>query len=526
MTLIVGVLAGGPVPPATGATGVAPEFEPAPIRWGQCGDGKLRRAGAECGFLRVPLDYARPNGRKISLAVSRIEHTSPEAEYQGLMLVNPGGPGGSGRKLSLLGGAVPGAAGSTYDWIGFDPRGVGASRPALSCEPDHFSTDRPAYVPDGEGVERKRLRRGADYATACARAAPELLEHLSTTETVEDMESLRKALGRERINYYGFSYGTYLGQVYATRYPRRVRRLVLDGVVDPRKVWYRSNLEQDLAFDRVFARYTDWIAEHHSAYHLGRTGEEVRRRYYQRLTELDRAPAGGVIGSAEWTDIFLRAGYGTRGWERIAEAFAALVHEHDPEPAKRLYEAAHSQGDNSYAVYLAIECTDAEWPKRWSTWRTDHWRVYARAPFETWGNAWYNAPCRTWSAPAGDRLRVSGDDVSGALLINQEFDAATPYSGALEVRRRFPESALIGVRSGVTHSGSLSGNACVDDRIAAYLADGELPERKRGDRADVVCAPLPAPDPGSEPNSGAKRRSEPRTTQPTVLRTALRSARR
>ncbi|KGI81848.1 peptidase [Actinopolyspora erythraea] len=522
VALTAGMLAGVPALTASAGADVAPEFAPAPIRWEECRDERLRRAGAECGFLRVPLDYAEPNGRKISLAVSRIEHTSPERDYQGVMVVNPGGPGGSGRKLSLLGGAVPDGAGADYDWIGFDPRGVGASEPALSCDADYFSPPRPAYVPVREGVERTRLRRAADYAAACERAAPELLEHLRTTDTVQDLESLREALGRERINYYGFSYGTYIGQVYATKHPRHLRRLVMDGVVDPGEVWYRSNLKQDLAFDRVFEIYTDWIAEHDAVYHLGDTGGEVRQRYYGRLAELTREPAGGALGPAEWTDVFLRAGYGRHGWENIAEAFSALVHRDDPEPAMKLYEAAHGPGDNGYAMYLATECTDAEWPRRWNTWRADHWRAFAKAPFETWGNAWYNAPCRTWPVPAGERVRVDGGAVDGALLVNQEFDAATPYSGALEARERFPESALVGVPSGVTHSGSLAGNACVDDRIAAYLAEGALPERKPGRRADVTCEPLPAP----QPDSGTAQREARSERQPAVLRAALRSARR
>ena len=113
------------------------------ITWGDCTDDTLIAFGAQCGMLSVPLDYARPSGPKIQLAVSRVLHTSSEADYQGIMLVNPGGPGGSGLIYSVLGAFVPGDAGSTYDWIGFDPRGVGASTPALSCDPNYFAGPRP-----------------------------------------------------------------------------------------------------------------------------------------------------------------------------------------------------------------------------------------------------------------------------------------------------------------------------------------------------------------------------------------------
>ena len=113
-----------------------PGYQPPPIQWGPCTEPRL--AGkAECGFVTAPLDYAQPRGTKIKLAVSRVKHKVDDAEAQGPMLVNPGGPGGSGLVLALLGGAVPRHAGDAYDWIGCDPRGVGRSQPALSCVPDY-----------------------------------------------------------------------------------------------------------------------------------------------------------------------------------------------------------------------------------------------------------------------------------------------------------------------------------------------------------------------------------------------------
>ena len=138
------------------------------ITWGPCTSQTLIGAGAECGMLSVPLDYSRPSGEKIQLAVSRVRHTVPDDEYQGIVLVNPGGPGGSGLVYSVLGQFVPDDAGASYDWIGFDPRGVGASVPALSCDPDYNAGPRPPYDPTSLGIEvevvgqvgqvRRRLR--------------------------------------------------------------------------------------------------------------------------------------------------------------------------------------------------------------------------------------------------------------------------------------------------------------------------------------------------------------------------------
>ena len=222
------------------------------IEWAPCNDGGfLDFVGAECGMLSVPLDAARPRGEKIQLALSRLQHTVPDDQYQGIMLVNPGGPGGSGLIYSVIGSDVffPNGEGGYYDWIGFDPRGVGSSVPALTCDPDYGNPPRPPYEPTTLRIEATWLKKAAGYAVDCGRNNGRLLGHLKTTDNVADMESIRQALGEDKLSLYGFSYGTYLGQVYATQHPDRVYRMILDGNVDPRKVWYEANLDQDRGFE-------------------------------------------------------------------------------------------------------------------------------------------------------------------------------------------------------------------------------------------------------------------------------------
>ena len=159
------------------------------------------------------------------------------------------------------------------------------------------------------------------------------------------------------------------------------------------------------------------------------------------------------------------------------------------------YRYADGPGDdNGFAVYLAVGCTDAQWPQDWATWQTDNWATHEVAPFFTWGNAWYNAPCFYWSAPAGVPTTVVGDGTP-VLLIGQTLDAATPFEGNLYVRSVFPNSVLISEPGGTTHAGSLFGNACVDNKIAKFLMTGELPPRQPGEGADVECDPLPKPEP-------------------------------
>ena len=211
------------------------------IQWGNCTDPTLSKADAECGFLSVPLDYTRPHGPKIQLAVSRITHTVPHSKFQGIMLAYPSGPGVSGLGLATLGKKVPNMAGEAYDWIGFDPRGVGSSMPALSCLPNNHTSPRPNYTPSNEAVEKFWLKRSKNYAMACAENNGKLLEYMTTSHMVQDIERLRIALGQSTINFYGQGYGTYLGQVYATSYPHRVRRMVLDSNLDPRTIWLQYN---------------------------------------------------------------------------------------------------------------------------------------------------------------------------------------------------------------------------------------------------------------------------------------------
>ena len=483
----------------TTAASSSPSKAPSPPQWGACDDATLTKYGAQCAMIAVPLDHDRPNGPIIKLALSRMRHTTPDSQYQGVMLVNPGGPGGSGRVYSLLQRFVPKGAGLAYDWIGFDPRGVGSSEPALTCDGSYFGYHRPPYVPTTRAIEKAWLTKTTEYAKDCANAGGALLDHIKTVDTVADMDSIRAALGAKKINFYGYSYGSYLGQVYATLHPDRVRRMVLDGIVNPHNVWFRANLEQDYAFERSMGAFFDWVAKHDDVYSLGNDGSEVESAYYKVLNALKVTPqAGGLIGPAEWNDAFVVAGYGVFAWETTAQVFAAAVNQGNFAPVKALYDAFVGTpgpgADNGYAVYLAVECTDQQWPRDWDTWRRVNWRVYEDAPFLTWSNAWGNAPCRTWKGDAGRPVDVDGSDAPPVLLLSETYDAATPFSGALAVRQLFPKSRLVEGVGGTTHAASLSGMPCTDGAVAAYLATGQLPARRPGNRADLGCEPLPPPD--------------------------------
>jgi pimeloyl-ACP methyl ester carboxylesterase len=468
------------------------------IDWDSCKDQELRTANAQCGFVSVPRNYHRPNGKKIKIAISRIKATAPKSERQGVMLTNTGGPGVSGLYLATLGASVPDGVGGLYDWIGIDTRGVGENRPNLTCVPGYFQGPRPAYEPLRRssigGNERAWIRRSKNYAKACARKNGPLLEHMHTEDLARDLDVIRAALGERRLNFYGFSYGTYLAQVYATLFPHRVRRMVLDGNLAPDGVGYGDGgLQQMVGFERVMAKFWHWVARYEEQFGLGDSAKEVEALYYDVEDDLREHPVGG-IGSAEWNDAFLPAGYTEDAWVDVAQAFKDWRHgNHDG--IRDLYRK-QTGSESEYASFLATICSEGDWPRGdYDAVRHDVFKIARRAPFLTWGGHWFSAPCLWWPVKPADEVEVDGSHTRPLLLVNATLDGATPFTGALKVRREFRRSALVAEVGATTHAGSLRGNPCVDDTIARYLRTGDLPDRRSGNRADLRCPRLPRPVP-------------------------------
>lgn len=232
------VLAGAPTSVA------APERSTAgTLSWGACKDSALVDVGAECAVVQVPLDHAKPAGRSIPIAISRIKASATGAAYLGPLLSNPGGPGVSGLDDSVdLAALVSPAVAGRFDLIGFDPRGVGESGPDLRCDPAYHARPALDYLPPDParitGSEQQRLDQARAYVKACAAANGEVLAHLRTIDAARDLDLIRAALGSPTLSYLGNSYGTYLGQIYASRFPTRVARMILTGVVPPHGAGY------------------------------------------------------------------------------------------------------------------------------------------------------------------------------------------------------------------------------------------------------------------------------------------------
>ncbi len=468
------------------------------LHWHSCG-GQLAQEGvSQCTLLSVPLDYAKPGGRHISLALDMVPATAPKSRQQGVMLVNPGGPGGSGLSMAaeVAQGLSPSVA-AEYDIVGFDPRGVGSSVPSLSCNPGFFSGVRPNYIPASPAAEQVLINRAKTYAAGCEQKFGWLLPHMTSADTARDMDSIRAAFGVSKINYYAFSYGTYMGQVYATLFPDRVRRMVLDSVVDPTGVWYADNVQQDYAFQGRMEAFFAWVARYNSTYRLGSTAAQVQKAWYRARNQLLAHPVNGTIGADEFDDTFLQGGYLDQLWPGLALALSSYLNGGEPGALVAQYQANGVQGENEFAVYNAVQCADVNWPRSFSFWTSDTEKVYAKAPFQAWDNAWFNAACAFWPVQGPAKpLQIKGAGLPGILMLQGTLDPATPYAGAQNAHRALPSARMVVVEGGGNHGQSLEqpSNSCVQRYLNGYLSTGALPAAPG--LVNARCPAVPAPSPG------------------------------
>ncbi|WTS92836.1 alpha/beta hydrolase [Streptomyces sp. NBC_00096] len=502
--------------PTADPAGAGLDFGPCPVAEGLGPD-------VRCATLRVPVDYARPDGPQTGITVSRIA-ASGGVPRQGALVYNPGGPGGNGLFFPLVAGLPEWRRiSAAYDLVGYAPRGVGLSGRPLSCQDPADHSRGPSRAPEAQpdaAAKEARTVAARAYGLGCAQRAGAALGSYTTLNNARDLHVLRAALGEPRLTFMGASYGTYLGAVYATLYPGHVRRMVFDSAVDPdpRRVWYRNNLDQATGFERRWADFRAWTARHHAAYGLGATPEAVQASYDRVRAALEREPAGGVVGTGELHSAYLQAAYYDEVWPGRAAALAAFLRG-DPGPLVELAApdpATAAEDENATAVYTATLCNDAPWPADWETWDRDNTELARTAPFETWANAFLNLPCADWPVrerqqpvDVGERPDVP---LPRTLVVAAERDGATPYPGALELQRRLgPRAALLTERGAGTHGVVGGRNDCVDAHVERYLLTGDTPGRS------VSCAPHPEPAPVSLDDRAASAEGHPRALLPPVV---------
>jgi pimeloyl-ACP methyl ester carboxylesterase len=460
------------------------------IDWKDCGD----HSPLQCGVVIVPVDYADPDGRTIGIAVDRYPSQGTEQQRQGSLLLNPGGPGASG--LGVPSGTAHKSVWKevtrAYDLIGFDPRGVGFSAPVSCTDPQqHAQTPKPDPVPHSEADKQRAHERARDYAQGCKDRTGDLLRHIDTPDTARDMDVIRAALGERKLNYLGYSYGTYLGAVYGTLFPAHVRRMVLDSVVNPSNVWYENHRAQVPAFERRFGEWKEWVARHDEAFHLGSTADEVGKRLEKLMAQARREPIGGKAGPYELTQMFMTTMYSDGDWVPNTAAWSQYE---AGRPDAILEKATGSvMPENFSAAYTAVNCNDAPWPRDPERWDRDAERQHERHPFLAWFSQRMNLPCASWPEQPRTPVEVrTREGLPPVLIVQNEGDAATPVEGAAELHRRFKGSGMITVRGEGQHIASDTPNPCVNSRVDDYLLHGDLDDR------DASCGAPPQPEPPAE----------------------------
>ncbi|MGW2638183.1 alpha/beta hydrolase [Streptomyces sp. NPDC001348] len=448
---------------------------------------ELQQAGAECADVTVPLDYADPRGRTIPLAISRIRGTDT-AHRIGAVLLNSGGPGGQTLGDPPWVRKAMHDVGERYDVVGVDPRFVGRSTP-LDCHWPTGSSFRSAGS-DRAGFDRS-VALAEDLARRCRRHAGDVLPYAGTRNTARDMDVVRAALGERRISYLGYSYGSYLGQVYATMFPGRTDRVVLDGVVAPDRYSPRLLRGTERANRHALEDWAAWTAARDTTYGLGRTRGAVLAVVDRVQTAAGHTPLrlGGHRVDDRVVPVVVFNGLSqddAAAYDALAQAVQDMRRTADGAvvtPTRWLADTLDflmTGSDSSYgSVQSATLCADGAAPRNTETYWRDVQRARGKDPL--FGPVTNNiGPCAFWDRPR-ERPTTIRDDLP-ALLVNATGDPRTTYGGAREVRRMWPASRLVTLRGADQHAVyGVFGSSCVDTTVNAYLATGRLPA------GDVAC---------------------------------------
>jgi pimeloyl-ACP methyl ester carboxylesterase len=463
------------------SSSVAATTPPDTLRWGPCPEGAAAPR-LKCATLRVPLDYRDPDGRRIEIAVSRLASEKP-AQRRGILLTNPGGPGGSGLQYPavLAASGLPQKVRDSYDIIGFDPRGVGHSTP-VTCDltqEQQWRGNFPPYAHTAADVIRAAgpARKIAEQCNSSRTAW--MLPHTTTANTARDMDRIRTALGEPTLSYLGASYGSYLGAVYTTLYPRRGDRIVLDSNMGPGGY--------DVTAMRRFARgledrFPDFaaFAVAHPEYGLGSTPKQVRAKFFELAERLDAEPRQGVDGTAFRAQTFELL-YADGSMPRLAEFWRAA----DTGAQLPLPELP-ADLENLMASRFAVVCADSRWPRSVRHYQRNVAVDRLRYPMLGGSTASVN-PCAFWPRKRTEPpVRITGRGPSNVLMVQNERDPGTPLAGARELRRAFGGRAtLVTVDQGGHGVYPYGRNACVNDAATRFLTTGERPA------GDLACAAGP-----------------------------------
>ncbi|GAA3820106.1 alpha/beta hydrolase [Streptomyces phyllanthi] len=452
------------------------------LDWGRCkatSEGPAPGGDWQCATLKAPLDWNKPDGERIELALIRSKATGDPDDRIGSLLFNFGGPGGSGVSMMPSYGGIIGKLHERYDLVSWDPRGVAASE-GVRCRSDKEiqAAESVDATPDDAAEESAYLKDAAGFAAGCEKAAGKLLAHVSTTDTARDMDLMRQVLGDRKTHYFGISYGTELGGVYAHLFPKNVGRLVLDAVVDPSADTAGHAKNQTLGFQRALDNY------------LRSTGQEPQegtRKIADLLERIDAEPLPASSGR-ELTQTLALTGivqplYSEQLWPALTSALDAAE---DGDGSELLaladsYNERDSSGRYGTTTHSqrVISCLDAK--QRPTPEETKRLLPEFRKISPVFGEflGWDTAGwCHDWPVPGQfDTPEVSAPGAAPVLVVGNTGDPATPYEGARRMADELGEDVGVELTwEGEGHGAYGSGSDCVDSTVNAYLLKGTVPE--------------------------------------------------
>ncbi|PWC04860.1 alpha/beta hydrolase [Agromyces badenianii] len=449
------------------------------LKWERCGE------GMGCATAKAPLDWSDPAAGETELALARHVATGDKI---GSLLVNPGGPGGSGYDLVMdsLDFAVGEPLQQRFDVVGFDPRGVGRSA-GVACydapEMDEYlygiipgERGSDEWVAAAEAIER-------DFGAACGEETGELLGNVDTVSAARDLDMLRAILGDAQLNYLGYSYGTFLGATYAGLYPDKVGRLVLDGAIDPGASESEVSTAQAAGFERALRAYLESCLSGSDCPFDG-TVDEAADEIGRLLASVDQSPLRGTDGRLVGADTLVTAIiyplYSADSWPYLNDMFEAVMFG-DADAALSFadgYNGRNEDGtylDNSAEAFSAVNCLDYTYQSDVAAMREKAAAMAEAAPIIGPYFGYGDLACANWPYQGdAERAEIHAEGAAPILVIGTTGDPATPYEWAVALAEQLDSGVLV-TYEGEGHTAYNKSNSCVNDIVESYLIDGTVP---------------------------------------------------